>query len=418
MDREKALTEARVYLMSRLPFVYVVMHRMLKFEWAEGLGTASTDGRMIKFDPDFMLSLNYQHRAFVLAHECLHAVFHHTAQFKDLMGRNLFNKPFVPKLANISADYVINHILHSAGIPKPDMALYDEKFTGDMGWKEVYKELLPKVKFTSCSACSGAKGNDGNGAGDGAGDGDDTAGGGGGLRLPKPANGQKQFDIHELKEDPRSESQWKQAIAEAVQAQKSRGDLPGGLQAVVDEFLEPKISWREELRAELLSSQKGEGSTWNRPNRRAKILFDAYLPASCDYMTGTVVVGVDTSGSVSDAELSSFMSEVSGILADAPPEELWLLSVDAKVHEAEEIDDPVDLELFAREKLVGRGGTDMTQIFKWVDEQEISPDFVVVLTDGFTPFGVDPGYPVIWVMSSDNTAPFGKSIQIDITEEV
>ena len=400
MDKEKALTEARFYMMTRFPFFAVIMYRMLKFQWSTEIPTAGTDGRRILLNPDFFCSLPYKQRAFILVHETAHAIFRHPSRTQSLLGKHFAGKPFLPDLMNYAQDYVVNALARDSGCELPELALLDDKYTADMSVEQVYKDLLKKVKWHKPSKSGGGEGQ------------------GQSAQLPAPEDGQEQFDAHMPKEDARSDVEWKQAIAEAAQAHKSRnrGNLPGALQSMVDEFLAPKVDWREELRAELLARAKGEISTWERPNRRGMMLFDTYLPSSHDYTTGTVVVGIDTSGSVSDAELQAFMSEISGILSDAPPEELWLLSVDAKVHEAEEVSDPVELELFARTKLVGRGGTDMTEIMKWVEEKDLTPDFVVVLTDGGTPFGEEPDYPVLWIMSTEIVAPYGKSIQIDIED--
>lgn len=399
MDKEKALTEARVYMTSRMPFFATVMYRMLRFQWNDQIPTACIDGRTIQVNPEFFCKMSYQQRAFVLAHETGHAIFKHCDVMKKMQGKQLCGELFQPRIMNYAQDYIINAILDDSGAATPEFALLDkEKYPGEMAVIDAYKDLLKNAKRLPMPQCGSG------GEGDGQGQQFD------------PGKGQQQFDQHVPQEDPRSEAQWKQAIAEAAQAQKNRGTLPGSLQALVDEFLEPKVDWREELRAEITARAKGEINSWNRPNRRGRILFDAYLPSSCDFTTGTVVVGIDTSGSVSDAELQAFISEVSSILSDCKPEELWVLSVDAEVQAAEELSDPSELENFAREKLIGRGGTDMTEIMKWVEEQYLAPDFMVVLTDGYTPFGDDPGYPVIWVMSSDQEAPYGKTIQIEISD--
>jgi hypothetical protein len=35
-----------------------------------------------------------------------------------------------------------------------------------------------------------------------------------------------------------------------------------------------------------------------------------------------------------------------------------------------------------------------------------------VLTDGYTPFGDQPEYPVLWAMTSDIQAPYGVTVSI------
>ena len=57
-------------------------------------------------------------------------------------------------------------------------------------------------------------------------------------------------------------------------------------------------------------------------------------------------------------------------------------------------------------------GTDMTAAFRWCTENRIKPDALIVLTDGYTPYGTAPGYPVLWAMTTDQQAPYGLTINI------
>ena len=60
----------------------------------------------------------------------------------------------------------------------------------------------------------------------------------------------------------------------------------------------------------------------------------------------------------------------------------------------------------------------MPAIFEKLKEHyEISPDVLVILTDGYTDFGDQPPYDVIWVMTTDVVAPFGVSLHIKIGGE-
>jgi hypothetical protein len=40
----------------------------------------------------------------------------------------------------------------------------------------------------------------------------------------------------------------------------------------------------------------------------------------------------------------------------------------------------------------------------------------VCLTDGYTDFGQDPGYPVVWCISSDVDAPWGDNIHFELEQ--
>ena len=90
------------------------------------------------------------------------------------------------------------------------------------------------------------------------------------------------------------------------------------------------------------------------------------------------------------------------------------MSVDAKVHTAEKLDSVSDLQYFAKEKLVGGGGTNMGKIFEWIDENNVDPDACVVLTDGYTPWGQKQNYSVLWVCTSNKEATHGRTIHMEL----
>ena len=64
----------------------------------------------------------------------------------------------------------------------------------------------------------------------------------------------------------------------------------------------------------------------------------------------------------------------------------------------------------------GGGGTHMPAIFDRLNEVNERPDALIILTDGYTDYGDAPGYPVIWVCTSDRVADHGETIHIKIDE--
>jgi predicted metal-dependent peptidase len=76
-----------------------------------------------------------------------------------------------------------------------------------------------------------------------------------------------------------------------------------------------------------------------------------------------------------------------------------------------EVIDPQDIVEY---KLQGGGGTDMPAIFSKLEEEAIKPDVLIILTDMYTGYGEPPGYPVIWVATSDRVADHGETIPIKV----
>ena len=87
-------------VLSKFPLLGVPMSN-LKFKEEKRVPTACTDGQTVYYSPDFMNSLSYDEKTFVVAHEVMHVAFDHIKRSK---GKN-------PELWNIATDAVINQIL-------------------------------------------------------------------------------------------------------------------------------------------------------------------------------------------------------------------------------------------------------------------------------------------------------------------
>src|SRR5262249_48403717 len=118
-----------------------------------------------------------------------------------------------------------------------------------------------------------------------------------------------------------------------------------------------------------------------------------YLPGLRSEELGDVVLAVDTSGSIGEAELNRFASEAQGIL-DAYDCDLTILYHDAEIQGVEHWS-PSDGPLVLSPK--GGGGTDHRPVFEWLEQQGIAPSCLICLTDMDSLFPETvPAFPVLW----------------------
>ncbi|MGW3709238.1 vWA domain-containing protein [Streptomyces albogriseolus] len=161
------------------------------------------------------------------------------------------------------------------------------------------------------------------------------------------------------------------------------GRTPKRWRRWAEEVFHPPQPWRELLGAALRSAVSASGSgddySYGRPSRRSAGVPGAVLP-SLRRTPPRVSVVVDTSGSVSDAELGSALLEVTAI-SRAVGGRRDLVSVvpcDAASYEVHRLCRAEGIPL------VGGGGTDLRAGFTRALAARPRPDVLVVLTDGQT----------------------------------
>jgi predicted metal-dependent peptidase len=189
--------------------------------------------------------------------------------------------------------------------------------------------------------------------------------------------------------------------------------MPGTFQRIVDQILEPQVSWKDKIRLTVLGHVGNRRDNWAVPNRR-RIVMDpiVYLPGKRGSGADLVAVWIDCSGSVGDREYNAFFSEVGGLMQDVKPKRLLVGWCDAIVQRTEWVSTLDEVYGIMREPVPGRGGTSFRPPFQWMADEGIVPDTCVYLTDGIGPFPTKTAFPTIWVMSTDMKAPFGETVQI------
>ena len=399
--RERLIT-ARIGLLLKKPFFGNLATRLKLTNADEWCPTAATDGRKFYYNSRFiMLLADEKECEFLFGHEVLHCIYEH-------IGRRVDNK-HQGQLSNIAADYCVNGDLvkHNVGrmittVP----CLHDTKYYG-WSYEKVYKDLYDNaekidiselvnqlldehLENTESTNQDSGSNKEGKGKDN---DEDDTSG-------KKPALSEK--DLAEIKDELR------EALLAAAKNSGSPGELPLGVQRIIQQITAPKLNWRELLRLQIESTIKND-YTWARPNRKAWHI-DAILPGlKYDEMID-VVVAVDMSGSVGEEQARDFLSEVKGITEEYSNFNIHIFCFDTEVYNPQQFSGD-NLDDVAEYEFAGGGGTDFDSIFKYLKDEQIIPQLLLVFTDGY-PFGTwgDPNYcETLWIIHGDKqpNPPFG-----------
>jgi predicted metal-dependent peptidase len=381
VDREvrEQLITARVGLLLRASFFGNLATRLKLVNADEWCPTAATDGRNFYYNTRFVKMLRPKEIEFLFGHEVLHCVYDHFGRRND---RD-------PQLWNIANDYCVNQDLkeHNVGefitsVP----CLYDKKYRG-MSSEEVYDDLYQnatKIDISKLLDQMLDEHLDGDGDDDSDGNEDSDKQGKGRPRL---SEADKQAIRDEIKE----------AMLAAAAASGDAGNLPGGVKRLIQELTEPKMNWRELLRMQLESTIKSD-YTWMRASRKGWHM-DAVMPGmKLDPMID-IAVAIDTSGSIGEAMLRDFLSEIQGIMDSFPAYKIHVFCFDTEVHNPAQYDSD-NLDSITEYEPGGGGGTDFTAIYDYLKAEEIEPKRLVVFTDGY-PFGSwgDENYTdTVWIL--------------------
>lgn len=405
--QEKLWSDTKVALLWHCPafsHIFYTMMDNVKSKhvafFTKDIPIAATDGRTLLLNPETFFKYDLNERLFIVAHEIMHCILNHLvlSHRMKLCNKVAFSDghtlPFDDETMNVAEDLVINDLLIESRVGKFNKDwLHDKSIaTGQDSALDAYRKIFKKKP------------------------------GGGGAGKPQ-VNGTR-FDQHLAPgtsegKDPtqasqdRSDVEWKAALAAAANAAKAQGKLPAGMKRLFEELLDPKVDWREKIRA-LFARKIGSGSfDWRRPDRRL-IVRDIYAPGRSGFGAGTVVVGVDTSGSIGQRELDMFMAEMAGILEDVKPQRLLIMWCDAQVHRTDEAEEPGDLNHIRTKGAPGGGGTSFIPVFDEIGKLGVTPDALVYLTDGMGSFpATQPAYPVIWGnIYPQSKYPFGDVVDI------
>jgi predicted metal-dependent peptidase len=354
LDRTKLLA-ARFRAATERPYLASALYSMTVVA-DERVGTMAVDKHWRCYvSPSFVAVRPVAELAAVWIHEVSHLL-------RDHHGRALRLPPGDGRdhhRVNVAQDLEINDDLLADGLPLPD----DRVDPAGMGLPtgllfEAYLPMVPPTRRHTCG--SGAHGRD------------------------------EAWDIgaspdHGSVSAVEAEAIRRATASEIRQAARTRGNVPAGWTRWADHVLEPVIDWRRALtgavREAVAWASGAVDYTYQRPSRRSAAMRGVVLPRLRRPVPRVAIV-LDTSGSMDDTRIAAALGEVTGVLraVGVGGNRVQVLACDAAVHVARRVASVGEITL------AGGGGTDMRVGIDAAMETAPKPDFVIVLTDGYTPW--------------------------------
>ncbi len=405
------LSDAVINLLIQKPFFGRIIASLKRVDATHWCATAATDGRTLYYNRNFFATMTRDQIKFVLAHEIMHCVYSHVGR------RGSRHK----EIYNMACDYIVNYVLTKEKIGEmPKFGLYNQKYHDEMTSEELYAILYKEwqdnkitIQVTLDEHLELDEGDDdGEGKGNGQGQGGtvevDVHGNG---KTGKPKLTQEELD--QIQNELRAK-----LIQSAQLCRTGAGDLPAGIQRLINELTTPKMDWRELIDSHIRSTVKDD-YTFNRLNKRSFTNLSGLMFPAQDVMeTIDIAVAIDTSGSISNDMIIEMLSEVKGIMETFPDFKLRVWSFDTKVYSYKEFT-PDTIDEIHEYMPDGGGGTMFECNWEYMREEEIEPEKFIMFTDGY-PCGTwgDPDYcDTLFVVHGNDSieAPFGMTAHYEFT---
>lgn len=288
-------------------------------------------------------------------HEISHLVFLHLIR-QGTRDKEIFN---------ISADFCINYIVTHNGYTLPKGCLICEndgsynqngiklkdidKKTAEEIYDDIYKQI-PKISAKNKSNLE-----------DG------------------------QFDKHIYSEEMSEEEkraivkEWNEKIHNAMSIAQQRGEMPIGMERLLENLHKEKINWRSILN-QFVTKEIKYSYDYSKPHKRSQSI-GVYMPHSVREMI-EIAICVDLSGSIEEKEYADFMSEVIGIAR------VYQSRVTFKFysHDTEGYYNGLvkngNIEQIKKIKMKGGGGTSHLSVMELMNKDKLK--LVIFFTDGYS----------------------------------
>ena len=374
MDKAKSLSKISKDLMLKEPY-YGFFLIMLNKVWRKDLPTAGVSKQNINYqlaiNEEFWMGLSDDHKMGLLKHELLHIAFGHLVSFSSFSNK---------KLANVAMDMEINQYIEDSWLPEGGIRIEDYedlKLDKKAGCRYYYDQLF---RLQDEKDKNGTTGNtpmdnllDNIASGD----------------IPDHSTWEEFEDMTDA-EKKLIEKQVQKILQDAKeQTVKKRGTVPGEIEGliVVEEFTAPKFDWKGYIRRFTGVSTK----VFTKKIRRKENRRYEDNPGLKIKMRQHMLLAIDTSGSVSNDELTEFMNEIHHIHKAGV--DITVVQCDTSIRSIEPYRGKNEISV------LGRGGTEFDPVLDYYNANLKKYTSLVYFTDGECYTSVKPRSKVLWVLS-------------------
>ena len=378
MSTAQKISQAKSKLLVDYPYFGTVASK-LELKQNDDIESFKNDGITLEYNDDYIDSLDLSEMKFVLANGAMHASLSHENRKNGRSGW----------LWHMATDFAINDMLVENGFDLPERAQYRKRFAG-MYAEEIYAELKDDILRDDLEYETDDV--------DDIEQKDDKS---------EEKDSSKELSNEELQEEILQEQLFAEEMLALLETEINRGEAPNYIERFFKLESSSKIDWRNELKVALDRFHKDDYMLI--PPNKKFLYLGYYLPSSISQKF-ELVIAVDSSGSVDDKLLNSFLSEIDFLMSSVANYQIDLLVCDDKVHSHVTFYSGDILEC----ELKGSGGTDFRPVFEFIQNELENTKLLLYFTDleGTFPESI-PSYDVKWVTPKEEDVPFGEVLLID-----
>ena len=356
----------------------------------------------LRFNPYLVENTSEDNLKWVLEHEGMHILNMHIPRLLRILGDELDTKVASTKISNwnIASDCCVNSQIR--GFPKTlriaDMdwnGLFPEKYNLEAGkssevyfW-ELMKQKPPKKQQQKNGKGDNGEGKEGQGSENQKGQGQNQPGEGKGFDSHEGwiGNSEDALDPHATAR--RLETYTQDMVRQSVRNfNKNRGRLPGQIQELIDELLQPpKAPYFQIIRKLVVGSRLSKFKPCStRINRKRTYAFNlkeyclpeiSPFPGKIRDRTFHIGILIDTSGSQSKDDLMEALSGIKNIIENDRHCKVTAIEIDTEIHKEYEVKKLSDIDF----NIKGRGGTTLKKgLFRF---KELNVDIMLAFSDGY-----------------------------------
>ena len=344
------IEQAKAKLLLEHPFFGSIATN-LELKVNNNIASVHYSGDKLEFNSEYIDALNLDEVSTILAGSAMRQALYHTDRGQ---GK-------VKSVWQVASEYAINSLLLENGFVMHPMAKFSQEFNG-LYAEEIYHLLL----------------ND--------------------YEVPK----QEEQEPNE--QATIEDSEYELMLEQIIQKIESQDKLPTGLERLIKSAKPSKISWKDLLYRYINAHAKIDYKMF--PSNKKHLYRGVALP-SINSEELKIAVAIDTSASIKESSLNSFLVELEAIMQTFTNYQIELIECDYKIQKTTRL---TPLEPIIS-KAKGGGSTDFRAVFEYLENLNEDFKFLIYFSDGEGVFPKQtPNIDTLWVLTKDKNIEFGEKI--------